>query len=300
MKTGLSEVKASIDKQKEKQALSNTRSANYFRWKNGDKKIVRFLTDDVITVRFYEYVVGSDEKPHDFLYSPDVFGEGTEDFVLKYGGKSFEKGLSGPLVEPRAIERTVGLAVLREEIPAVGGSQLRDNIVELEVGDATFRGRWFGIIKQAHGNFWHQLIHLGMRYGTLCDRDYEITREGEKLDTKYSIIPLDPDPELKDVEHLQKFYGYGKRWDNEDKDRFLYCPQTLPQWAENYAGEERVKFFLTPKEEQQSSSNGNDEFHPATTLNPVEDEAQAELPTNTNFGDLKTRLEEQLQQNKPQ
>jgi hypothetical protein len=197
----------------------------------------------------------------------------------------------------------VGIAVLREEIPAVGGSELRDYFYDSEVGDNTFRSRWFGIIKQSHGNFWHQLIHLGMRYGTLCDRDYEITREGEKLDTKYSIIPLDPAPALKDIDALQKFYGYGKPWDNEDKDRFLYCPQTLPQWAENYAGEDRVKYFLGAKDDTPQVSHDNsgaNEFHPATTLNPTDDEAQAELPTNTNFGDLKQRLESQLQQNKPQ
>lgn len=289
LKTGIGAVQESIQRAKERQQQSNSRSANYFRWKDGDKKILRFLTDDVVTADFYEYVIGADGKPHDFLYSPDVF-DGAEDFVLKYGGKQHESGLSGPLVAPKTIERTVGLAVLRKEVSSPKGSQVVDDIYDQEVGDKKLKSRWFGIVKQSQGNFWYSLINgYASRYGTICDRDYEITRDGAGLDTKYSIVPLDPDPDLKEIEALQKHYGYGKPWNNEDLKRFMNCPQTLLQWAESYAGEERVKYFLGSKEPDVPHDNGFAEFHKDTTFNPGDaDEAQA---GGLDFGDLRSRME---------
>lgn len=291
IKTGLSAVRESLEKAKAKaSSQSSQRGLNYFSWKDGEKKIVRFLTDDdILTGRFYEFVQGNDGRPHDFLYAPDILGEGTEDFVLKYGGKSFERGMSGPLVEPKLKERIIGLGVLREEVPNPSGSGLivRDHIYDIDVNGTTYQARWFGLVKQATGNFWTHLLHAASRYGdTICNRDYEITREGSNLETKYHIIPLDPDPDLKDVETVQKYYGYGKPWDDSDPDRYLYCPQTIRQWAEGYAGEDRVKYWLAPKEGQ--SLSGLNEFHPATTSNP--DEAQAAVPSGTEFDSLRERL----------
>lgn len=282
MRTGLQALADSLAKPQGGQTF--TKSINYFKWADGDTKIVRFLTDDIITANFYEYVVDARGKFQNFLYSPEVFGEGTEDFVKKYGGKCYEKGNSGPLVEPKLIERTAGIAVLRKEISKPGGSgtEIVDYTEDITVGDQQFKARWFGIIRQAKRNFWDQLSSLGMRYGTLCDRDYEIKRTGSKLDTTYSIIPLDPDPELRDMEVLHKFYGYGKPWNPEDPNRFLNCPQTLHQWAEYYAGEERVKYFLvdsnsaeTPAPQKNSSSGFS---------GSSDDEAQVSVSENTEFG----------------
>jgi len=242
MKVGL---QALSDAMAKPQGQNFTRS-NYFRWADGDTKIVRFLTDDIITANFYEYVLDANGKFQNFLYAPDVFGEGTEDFVKKYGGKVYENGKSGPLIDPKLIERVAGIAVLRKEVPkAGGGTEIVDYTEDITVGDQTYKSRWFGIVRQAKKNFWGQLLQLGMRYGTLCDRDYEIKRTGSALDTTYTAIPLEPIQELKDIDVLHKFYGYGKPWDKEDPQRYLYCPQTLHEWAEYYAGEERVKYFLT-------------------------------------------------------
>ena len=146
-----------------------------------------------------------------------------------------------------------------------------------------------GIVKQAQQNFWTHLVAASNRYGgTICNRDYEISREGTGFDTKYHIIPIDPDPDLKDLDVVKKFYGYGKEFDQSDPDRFLFCPQTLHDWAKNYASEERVKYWLAPKEGSAEPS-GMDEFASATTSNSG-DEAQVVTPQSTDFGSLKERL----------
>ena len=295
MKTGLDAVRESIERAKAKaQSQLPSRGLNYFSWKDGEKKILRFLTDEIITAQFYEFICGNDGRPHDFLYSPDVFGQGSEDFVVKYGGKSFERGLSGPLVDPRLKERTVAIAALRAEIPSAAGRGLTtiDHTYDQEVDGKSYKSRWFGIVKQATGNFWSDLIYVAERYdGSLCKRDWEVTREGGGLDTKYHFIAMDPDPDLKEIDQVQKFYGYGKEMPSDDPDRFLFCPQTLDQWAKNYAGEDRVKFWLTSKENGQPiNTSGMDEFAAGTTHNPNPDEAQAQPPSATEFADLKDRL----------
>lgn len=277
IKTGLQALREHGEKQAAQSSGNVSGKINYFKWDNGDKKIIRFLTDDIITAKFYEYVVDARGKFQNFIYAPDVFGEGTEDFVKKYGGKRYENGNSGPLVEPKLIERTAGIAVLRKEIQKPGGgTEIVDHVEDITIGEQQFKSRWFGIVRQAYGNFWHMLSDLGMRYGTLCDRDYEIRRTGERLDTKYSIIPLDPDPDLRDMESLHKYYGYGKPWDTTDPNRYLNCPQTLHQWAEYYGGEERVKYFLSPGENKEQSV--------AETKTAEADEAQASAPEGTEFG----------------
>lgn len=281
IKTGLQALRDFGDKQAAQQSGNYSGGkVNYFKWDNGDKKIIRFLTDDIITARFYEYVVDARGKFQNFIYAPDVFGEGTEDFVKKYGGKRYENGNTGPLIDPKLTERTAGIAVLRKEVPKAGGGvEIVDYTEDITVGEQQFKARWYGIVRQAYGNFWHMLSDLGMRYGTLCDRDYEIKRTGERLDTKYSIIPLDPDPDLKDVENLHKYYGYGKPWDNNDPNRFLNCPQTLHQWAERYGSEERVKYFLSPESQETTPV-----VTPAPRAADSGDEAQASAPEGTEFG----------------
>ena len=280
IKTGLQALHDSVNRQQQGQGTN--RSINYFKWENGDKKIIRFLTDDIITANFYEYVVDARGKFQNFIYAPDVFGPNTEDFVKKFGGKSYENGNSGPLVEPKLVERTTAIAVLRKEVPkAGGGTEIVDFTEDITVGDKVYKARWYGIVKQAYRNYWHMLSDLGMRYGTLCDRDYEIKRTGDRLDTKYSIIPLEPDPDLRDIEYLHKYYGYGKPWDANDPNRYLNCPQTLHQWAEYYGSEDRVKYFLTAGDDSAAKKAA---AAPAPAASDSGDEAQASVPESAEFG----------------
>lgn len=282
----------------------------YASWKDGDTLILRFLTDDPLTVDFYEFVnvtnpeaipEGKTAATQSFIVAPDLHSGDPnwkgEDWVLKYGGKCKEYG-SSELSTPIPRTRTVSIAVLREEVTRkVDGKtvvEYQDVLREIDIKGEKFPAREFVIVKQSYSNFWEQIVGYYHEYGTICDRDYKITRHGSTTDTSYIAIPKREDPDF-DLKALQAKYGYGTGADADGNpltadspDRFLYCPQTLQEWAEFYSNEERVKRFLggTPV-----AASGMDEFHPATTSNPVADEAQAAPPSTTDFGSLRARLE---------
>ena len=218
---------------------------NYFSWKDKEVKIVRFLVEP-IAGEFAEWVITNDGKSADFLLNP----EGTN-WVQHFGGKSRERGLTGAIVDPKIAKRGVSVAVLRDDRPVQGTGRMEvfdaENSFESKRDGKTYQSRYFGLIKQSFGNFWEQLIGIGRRNGTICDRDFEIRRVGADMTTKYDISPIDPIEELRDPEVVRQFYGYGRPRNDQDPDRYLYCPMTLSEWCEYYSGEERATRLLAPK-----------------------------------------------------
>lgn len=275
-------------------------SLGYISWKNGDKKIVRFLTDDILVENFYDFIVDKTGSTKTFLVDPS-----DPDRLKKYmsptPGLGWRKNFgTGALEEPTTRKLGVGVAVVRDEVRVDGKMVLEDALSDKVVDETTYPARQFGIIQQSVTNFWHTLAtSCFKRYGTICDRDYEITREGEGFKTKYSIIPLEPVEELSSIQAVQEFYFYGQPWDSADPQRFLKCPQTLQEWAQYFSGEERYKFWLTPDDEtpawlragatlaSSASTEGLGEFHRDTTHN---DEAQASAPAGTSFGSIRDTL----------
>ncbi|MDQ1041438.1 hypothetical protein QFZ75_007940 [Streptomyces sp. V3I8] len=53
------------------------------------------------------------------------------------------------------------------------------------------------VINQPMKGFFANLKALHGLYGTVCDRDFAITRDGLGTDTNYKIVPIDPIPDLK-------------------------------------------------------------------------------------------------------
>ena len=296
--TGFGYVQQALDESKRKSEAASSggvqnRGLQYFNWKDGDKKVLRFLTDDVITEKFADFITNNVGGTTTFLIDPtdpnrlERYRSATPGIGWKQDFKTKQ------LVDPTPRILSVGVAVLREEVPGPNGKTvLQDYIYDRTVTDkdghdSTHPSRFFGVVMQSVPNFWHTLaVSCFKRFGTICDRDYEITREGTGFDTKYSIIPLPEDPELTDPEVVRQFYFYGNEFDNNDPDRFLKCPQTLQQWAEYFSGEERHKFWLSPKDGS-APTGGTGEFASATTSNPA-DEAQS--VTGTSFSSLKQTL----------
>ena len=95
------------------------------------------------------------------------------------------------------------------------------------------------------------------------------TRSGAsvgRIDTTYQIIPLARGrrlrhPRAAGVLRLRPQVDPVKIKD--DPERFLYCPQTLKEWAENYCGEERVKFWLEKQDGQRQQQAAP--AHPAAS-----------------------------------
>ena len=294
--TGLDALKNAITEGKARSSGGPSQFSNrleYFAWKAGDTKIIRFLTDDLVVGDFADRVLTNTGKAMDF-FVPDA----DNNILTEYGAQSQEWG--GNLIPLKLVRRGVGVAVLRDEKPLAGQTypgggqktELVDYTYQKDVGGTPHQARWFGVIKQSPSNFWDTLIMgSASRFGTLCDRDYSVTRIGGDKDTKYSFVPLDPVEELRDPEAVRAFYGYGKPWDQNDPNRFLYCPQTLPEWVDYYGGRERVEHWLAPKNGQAPAQT----YTPVVTqqgwASPEADEPQAAQPaTGTSFDDLRSKL----------
>jgi hypothetical protein len=290
--SGLEAMERRIDSAKQRSGGGQGQAGaglSYFSWKPGDKKVLRFLADDVITEEMYDFIVDRTGSTKNFLIDPSDPGR-----LDRYrspspgiGWRNLPK--SSKFEPPKAKTIGAAVAVLRHEVPGPEGRMVvEDVILDKTINEQTFPARHFGVVQQGMPNFWRQLIKgYFKRYGTLTDRDYEITREGASLDTTYNIVPLDVDPDLDSPDKVRAFYFYGEPWDEEDPQRFLKCPMTTLEWAKYYSGEERHKHWLTPQDGQES--NGLGEFHKDTTHNPA-DEAQAAAPSNTQFSSLKETL----------
>jgi len=275
---------------------------NYINWKDGDKKVIRFLTNDMIVGQFAEWVQTNNEKipATDFLIDPD-----TENFVAKYGGLSKEYG-TGNLVPPKLTKRGVSIVVIRNEVPdGKGGTKVVDVEEGVTVEGKVLVGRHFGVLKQSLGNFWQHFQGQARRNGTICDRDYEVIRRGKDKDTKYDIVGIDPksdDPFL-DLAKLQEHYGYGRKYNEADPERYLYCPQTLEEWAADHSSEDRARRLLQGAQRPSitvTNGNGFMEFDRNTTSNPgfetrvADDEAQAVPSSGSQFTDFRDSFKDRI------
>lgn len=90
--------------------------------------------------------------------------------------------------------RSWALAVLREQVQAPDGSLTfvtKTHEVEVEPGKMETRPMVV-VVNQAYSNFFKQLEGVADAYGTntILDRDFKVTRTGEKLATDYIIVAM--------------------------------------------------------------------------------------------------------------
>jgi hypothetical protein len=273
---------------------ASTGRLDYFTWKPGDKMILRFLTDDMVSADFYNFVITKKGTPQSFMINPD-----NPDYLRKYQSPSpgigwTRKYKSEELIQPKPRPQTANIAVLRVEVPDPTDRSrlmLTDAIEDKTIDNTVFKARKFGVVVAPSDSLWNSLKNSCIsRFGTLTDRDYEITRIPTERGTNYSVIPLSPVPELDSAEKVAAAYFYGQPWNSEDPERFMKCPKTTLDWAQEYSGEERYKFWLTPDSAESAAvpappatapvtaGGGLGEFAQSTTSNP--DEAQAAPVTN--------------------
>lgn len=267
---------------------------NYFKWEPGEKKIIRFLADDMITADFYDFILTKDlQKTQNFMVDP-ADPERLSRYMSATPGVGWKRPYkSTTLEEPKAAKRGVCVAVLRHEVrdPATGKLKVEDFLYDREVeGGKTLPSRYFGIVQQSISNFWRPIAAIHKRYGSIAVVDLEITREGnDRRDTTYPAIPIET-PDLTDTQTVKDFYFYGQPWDENDPQRFLKCPQTTAQWAAYFSGEARHKRYLAADGTSPAggaANGGLGEFAAATTHN---DEAQAMRTSGTEFSSLADTL----------
>lgn len=256
------------------------------------EKVVRFLTDDIVTAKVYQFVKGGPKgNGRDFIAPASLIDEdGTPNFdwVPECRDYFLENDISLPDYSRKLVhaskyakEQAFGLVVLREEVEAeVDGRRRRivqDKIVHREWekdGEVkSYDGPVFGFVKQGFPNFWQLLVGFYNRYGTLTDRDYVITRQGNDKNTKYHIVPLDKDPELETPEQLAERYQ---------------PPQDLSDLMKRMCDYDEAKNWLEAKPSADGDNSSSESS--ASGSAPAESEEKVHVPSGGAAGDMRSRL----------
>lgn len=328
MGMGFGAVTKAVEKSESRGSAGNFLSNIYWNDDRSGKgenyqKVLRFLTDDVIVAKFYEYVPGG--KPNkegkqfrrEFI-DPDSIRHIRE---MAEGDDPSDPGKwTGPLVFPElegkpdffkvnnirlknyagvdklatelAAERTVGLAVLREvETTRVDGKRRET------VGDKLVKRTWtdkdekeheeegpvYGVVRQSNKNFWGVFAGYFNKYDTICDRDYEITRNGNNKDTSYTIIPVDKDEELFSDDREELFEKLAERYSP---------PMTLREWVLKAASYEEAEKWVFWDREGGGSSKASAEDNGSSDRSDDEsdEERKVEPPKGSSNDELKAKL----------
>lgn len=230
-------------------------SINSFGIKAGENKVIRFVTDDVIGLYIHSYVDCRDGKKRTFICPNQSDGElhdNGECLICKYYTKVSAKGNTIPM---KPSMRGIGLVV--ERYSDAPGQPLKDVVydtpqkimVDGKEEEVTGLPIVY-LLNMPIKGFWSHATAAASRYGTLMDRDYALSRQGEKLDTTYSIMPLDKSdsPDLDTKEKTEAAYAIPK-----------LASITLDEYVKRYSNIEYQRRFCTniPVSEQ-INDNEND------------------------------------------
>ncbi|MGW9067869.1 hypothetical protein ACWGQT_00255 [Streptomyces yangpuensis] len=199
------------------------RTIDYFSLKSdGEETAIRLLTDhdDWIWVEQHSFVPtkaapqGAENWPKSMTAvcrKDEAFaGHYTDCYICD----NKIKNNFGKLASSRI--RVWALAVEREVVrgdgsEALGGPSMKgivigvrdkvDEVDELDADDkptgVKLRYPRIIIVNQPMKGFFANLKALHGLYGTVCDRDFSVTRDGTGTDTNYKIVPIDPVPDVK-------------------------------------------------------------------------------------------------------
>ncbi|MFE6000340.1 hypothetical protein ACFQ6C_26325 [Streptomyces sp. NPDC056454] len=212
---------AAEEAEKEANPSYGRREAKFFGLKNdGDQTVVRLITDhdDWIYVLQHSFMPTkpAPQKKEEGDYWPpsmmavcrkdEVFaGHYTDDYLCDNKIKNTFGKVGNPQVRlwALAIEREV---VRGDGTDALGGPAHKDLIVGVrdkidEIDELDSEGKSTGVklryprvlvINMPMKGFFSNLKALYGLHKTVCDRDYEITRDGSGKDTNYRMVQIDP------------------------------------------------------------------------------------------------------------
>lgn len=125
---------------------------------------------------------------------------------------------------------------------------------EIEVQDTDKDGKPVGdpkkqpkiiVLNMGMKNFFGALQASYDAYGTVLDRDYRITRRGEKLDTEYDIVPMDPIMTLDEASGRQVKFTLQKEETRAPYLKLLDLEEVITEQASD---RHYATFFDTTKE----------------------------------------------------
>lgn len=180
LRQGADALKEAVEKAK---FSGNGVAATWFQWKDGETKILRFLTDvsEIFIVGQHDFVQCHDGKKRTFVCRQE-FDAPCE--LCNSGVKKREMGY--------------GLAVLRQAVKGDDGKieTYQDYVEEVEVEEngakVKKRRPVVGVVRQSPSNFWVYIEAFAEKAGSLLTRDADITRKGASLDTIYTVWANDP------------------------------------------------------------------------------------------------------------
>lgn len=164
--------------------------ADIFSLKDKQTALLRFLSTEVLVFPFHNFLSVNGSKPRDYACTSELKGELKRPCWICANVK--KEGKRGGSFPARPTRQIIGLAVAKDaDTGKVETKQyeILSDPDDPESDPKEVTAPRFVIVKQSN-SFWDQLIEYANEYdGTLVDRDYKVKRKGEKLETKYSILP---------------------------------------------------------------------------------------------------------------
>jgi len=263
LKKGMGAVKESLAKSQNRNSGSNKyETTNWFGWKAGETKVLRFLTDSdgIYVVPVHEQVEGFDGRKKTFACR-----------------EAFES--SCELCANKVYRRDVGygIAVLREEVyEEIDGQRTltgyKDVVETYETEEdgktVTKRKPYVGIVSQGMRNFWAGISLISEKYGSLKDREIEIIRQGQGTDTQYMPFALDK----KTIENIDERY---KKF-VPDLEAFLTRIGSEDYYAAQLHGIKKEAPASTSSSSSSSSSDSYDDEYEEDSYEGLNEETEAE------------------------
>jgi hypothetical protein len=271
-------------------------------------KTIRFLSNDVIVCKVYEFVPGGKEgKGRDFVDPASLVddnGQPLWDWVdpskdfFKLNDVSYPdfRGNLTPW-KKQAKERIYALAIVREEYKDENGDvKIRDKMVKREWEDKDGNkkeetGPYYGHVKQAVQNFWNTMFRFYQKYGTITDRDYEITRNGNGTDTGFTFIQQEIDPNLKTQEQVDAAYKPPLTMEEFMKNMSSY--ESVYKWI--VEGNSTAQLKRPQKHADLMDADAIDTSVPESKPAPAEEPSEEEhstKPTSGGVDSLRSELEQ--------
>jgi hypothetical protein len=265
-------------------------------WKDKENFAVRILTENVLKIGFHEFVKCRDNKSRDFVCTDQLDGPLQrpcwicKNITRKVTDKSGNEKIVP--VKPRTVVIAI-VAVKDYDRPSktnVERPQELEILVDPNDPDGPTQKvecPTFGVVKQGVKGFWAAVNGYYAKFETYVDRDYDITRDGDGLDTKYTIIADSRDDELDTPEKLWDYYGIPPV-EGEDDPVFA----RLVQWMERRGTEEYYNRHLIGGSTESSPSNSDDESEDDENEGSEEEKPKASVGgrATTSFAELRAQV----------
>jgi hypothetical protein len=172
----------------------------YFQLKDGEKQLVRFVSNDVVPARVFNLRDAKTGKLAEIVDSElESLQNPRHCIVRDYPDIFFGETRKGEKYPKKPTLIGLGMLVKREEYPEVdpetGRRRLKTRDLVEKVKDANgneVERVVVYLVKASNSTFWENLSDIYIRNdGNITTRDIQISRKGATTDTKYNFLPND-------------------------------------------------------------------------------------------------------------